>query len=599
MNYYLSLLKKVTIRTKVIAAVVVASVAVIFVLTFYSVTTQNNSSVKTTSYDAVITAKTMLSGLNAMMLNGTITNKNDRTQLFNIYRKIKGIKYFKIVRGDSVNKEFGAGLPQESPTTDFDNEVLNSKKEIKEVFINKKTGVKYLRVGVPFVAEKMSRGIDCLTCHTVQSGTTLGGVVLVYSLKKTTASSYMFMRNISILSAILVILLIIIMYLLLRFAFIVPLKVFNERVRDISKGEGDLSKLIPLDSMDKPAIVARRHRNCMLNTDELGQRCWDTQIERYKDKGEDICKKCSVYKNSIYDEITTVVNEFNKFMLDVREIVKLITEEAMTIVDVSTTIETSVGDISGKAKEQAEHSTQVAAASEEMSQTIKEISRNTQNLSNVAKDAADSARDGFDIVEKSITEIKNVAVLSEQLGTLINGLEKSSYEIGEIISVINDIADQTNLLALNAAIEAARAGESGRGFAVVADEVRKLAERTMKATKEIVSKVQTIQQNTKNTKSSMDSTMKEVDVSVQYASKAGESLHNIEKSITSLAEQIDSIAAASEEQTAATNEISNNIEMVSDLANSNSQMSADAEKTASSIYGELEKLIGILKRFKY
>jgi methyl-accepting chemotaxis protein len=178
-------------------------------------------------------------------------------------------------------------------------------------------------------------------------------------------------------------------------------------------------------------------------------------------------------------------------------------------------------------------------------------------------------------------------------------LEKSSFEIGEIISVINDIADQTNLLALNAAIEAARAGESGRGFAVVADEVRKLAERTVKATKEIVSKVQTMQQSTQDTKTSMDKTLSEVDLSVGYASKAGESLDGIEKSIMSLTDQISSIAAASEEQTAATNEISQNIETVSSLSVSNSEKSSNTAKEAASIYGELEKLIGILKKFKY
>jgi methyl-accepting chemotaxis protein len=354
-----------------------------------------------------------------------------------------------------------------------------------------------------------------------------------------------------------------------------------------------------MDCYDKPAIIAKRHKNCMLAEDELGPRCWDEQIERFGGKGEHICKKCDVYRNSVYDEITAVVNEFNKFIIDIRDIVKSILEEAMTIVDVSTTIEGHVDEISGKAKEQAELTTHVAAASEEMSQTIKEIAKNAQIVSSISKEASDNAKEGFDIVEKSILGIKNVAALTQKLGGLINGLEKGSFEIGEIISVINDIADQTNLLALNAAIEAARAGESGRGFAVVADEVRKLAERTVKATKEIVSKVQTIQQSTQDTKKSMDSTMQEVNLSVGYASKAGESLDSIEKNIVSLTDQIGSIAAASEEQTAATNEISHNIEMVSNLSVSNSEKSANAAKEAGSIYAELEKLINVVKKFKY
>jgi len=595
MNF--SSVQKVSIKTKLLFLIFVILVLMLSILTYYAVFYQNKMSIKTTAFDAVVTAKTMLSSMNGMMLDGTIANKSDRRKLFGIYRKIKGIKYFKIVRGAPVDKEFGAGLKQEIPSSKFDKEILASKKEITKVY--EKNGQKYLKIGVPFVAEKMSRGIDCLNCHTVKAGTVLGGVELVYSLKNTVRASNVFMRNIIIFSIILIVLSIITVYILLKQAFIKPITVFYNRVRDISKGEGDLSKLIPMDCFDKTVIIAKRHKNCMLKEDELGPRCWDKQIEQFGEKGEHICKKCYVYKNSVYDEITSVVNEFNKFIIDIREIVKSITEEAMTIVDVSTTIEGHVDEISDKAKEQAEIATHVAAASEEMSQTIKEIAKNTQNVSFIAKEASDSAKDGFDIVEKSISGIKNVAVLTKQLGSLISGLEKSSFEIGEIISVINDIADQTNLLALNAAIEAARAGESGRGFAVVADEVRKLAERTVKATKEIVSKVQTIQQSTQDTKTSMDKTLSEVDLSVGYASKAGESLGGIEKSIMSLTDQISSIAAASEEQTATTNEISQNIETVSNLSVSNSEKSSKTAKEAASIYGELEILIGILKKFKY
>ncbi len=593
----LSIIKKTSIKTKLISLIIIAAIVVLFALTYYALYFQNKMSVKTTSFDAVVTAKTMLSSLNAMMLNGTISNKSDRRQLFKIYRKINGIKSFKLVRGNSVNKEFGQGLKQEMPATNFDKEILSSKKEIIRVY--EKNGQKYLKVGVPFVAKKMSRGIDCLMCHTVKPGTILGGVELVYSLKNTVNASHVFMRNVVIFSIILIFIAILLMYLMLKQTFIKPITDFYNRVRDISKGEGDLSKLIPMDCFDKPKIIANRHRQCMLNESELEPRCWDKQIERFGEKGEHICKKCKVYKNSVYDEITAVVNEFNKFIIDIREIVQSITEEAMTIVDVSTTIEGHVDEISAKAQEQAELATHVAAASEEMSQTIKEIAKNTQNVSSVAKEASDSAKSGFDIVEKSISGIKNVAVLTQQLGSLINGLEQSSFEIGEIISVINDIADQTNLLALNAAIEAARAGESGRGFAVVADEVRKLAERTVKATKEIAAKVQTMQQSTQNTKTSMDKTLSEVDLSVGYASKAGESLDSIEKNIVVLTDQISSIAAASEEQTAATNEISQNIETVSTLSVSNSEKSSNTAKEAASIYGELEKLIGILKKFKY
>ena len=87
----LSIINKTSIKTKLISMIIIAAIVVLFALTYYALYFQNKMSVKTTSFDAVVTAKTMLSSLNAMMLNGTIANKSDRRQLFGIYRKIKGL----------------------------------------------------------------------------------------------------------------------------------------------------------------------------------------------------------------------------------------------------------------------------------------------------------------------------------------------------------------------------------------------------------------------------------------------------------------------------------------------------------------------------
>jgi hypothetical protein len=135
-----------------------------------------------------------------------------------------------------------------------------------------------------------------------------------------------------------------------------------------------------------------------------------------------------------------------------------------------------------------------------------------------------------------------------QLKTGLQELDEEVRNIGQIMTVINDIADQTNLLALNAAIEAVRAGNAGRGFAVVADEVRKLAEKTMGATKDVGTAIESIQQSTLVSVSRMEKAEAAVEKGRDNAEQAGASLKETNR-------QTQSIAAPVEEQSASTENI--------------------------------------------
>ena len=168
----------------------------------------------------------------------------------------------------------------------------------------------------------------------------------------------------------------------------------------------------------------------------------------------------------------------------------------------------------------------------------------------------------------------------------IKRLGESSQEIGDIVSLINEIADQTNILALNAAIQAAMAGEAGRGFAVVADEVQRLAERSATATKQIAGLVKTIQTDTHEAVASMEQTTAEVVKGAELANSAGTALEEIETVSTNLAELIQDISEAAKHQATTSSHISNTMNIIQEIT---SQTLSGTNDTATSI-GDLAEM---------
>ena len=127
-----------------------------------------------------------------------------------------------------------------------------------------------------------------------------------------------------------------------------------------------------------------------------------------------------------------------------------------------------------------------------MAVSIDQVSANASESAAVAERSVAIAHKGAEVVQNTISGMDTIREQIQETSKRIKRLGESSQEIGDIVSLINDIADQTNILALNAAIQASMAGEAGRGFAVVADEVQRLAERSAAATKQIEQLVKTI-----------------------------------------------------------------------------------------------------------
>ncbi|SDL58254.1 methyl-accepting chemotaxis protein [Maridesulfovibrio ferrireducens] len=243
---------------------------------------------------------------------------------------------------------------------------------------------------------------------------------------------------------------------------------------------------------------------------------------------------------------------------------------------------------------QQERMAESATAMEQMNSTVLEVARNAGDSSKAACEAKEEAGDGIIVVqraEQSMLKVaENVSILEEDMSKL--GSDTDS--IGHVIGVINEIADQTNLLALNAAIEAARAGDAGKGFAVVADEVRKLAEKTMQATKEVEARIVTIQDASLRNVNGVKQTLTFVDSANQEVANSVNVFQKIQAHSDDVAVRIEGIAASTQQQSIASEQIISAVIEVTQLASNSATAVNESAQAISGLTVLAEKLSVII-----
>jgi methyl-accepting chemotaxis protein len=336
-------------------------------------------------------------------------------------------------------------------------------------------------------------------------------------------------------------------YIVIKQQIVVPFTLLGQRLEEMAKGDGDLTK-------------------------------------RLNVKGK--------------TEVAWLSSSFNKFLAKVQKTIRHITQTGTDISVQSASLSSITTDLTQGVSQQLEGTERVKEAMAAMIASVDNIANNAYTTAHAVQEADRETKAGYNMVQEVKQVIDQLALEVERGAMVIGELNQYSNNIGSVIDVIRSIAEQTNLLALNAAIEAARAGEQGRGFAVVADEVRVLASRTQKSTQEIQDTIQRLQETAQRASSVMAENQNRAILSVEKVNAAGQKLDHIASMVNTITTQNSHIASAVEQQSRMSLEISRNIERVGQMVAASAREAERTDAISRSLASLADNLKSAISYFK-
>ncbi len=298
------------------------------------------------------------------------------------------------------------------------------------------------------------------------------------------------------------------------------------------------------------------------------------------------------------DELELLSGYFNQFLANLREIITQLKLNAESTNKTTVDIAKSSSALETSFSAQTIDVNSVAHALEEMSANAEQVRSSSESNTEIVVQASTAINEGKSELADTLISIQGIHQATESLNGTIAHLSASSNKIAEILSMIDEIAGQTNLLALNASIEAARAGESGRGFAVVADEVRKLAERTSLATQEIQSIITIVKKDANTATIEMASATQSVNEGVQRSHRVAETFETIVNAVKRVQENSLEIAQTIEEQTRAMIQINDKTHQISAGINEDSKTVHEFLGISDELSAQAKTIEDTLNRFK-
>ncbi len=291
------------------------------------------------------------------------------------------------------------------------------------------------------------------------------------------------------------------------------------------------------------------------------------------------------FSGAIADSINFTIEQLRAIVSSINETSEKVSEKARVTQDKALAL-------ADQSKSQAIEISDASIVVKNMASEMTKMSEEAADSATVAKSSVEIAKSGAKVVKSTISGMDTIREQIQDTAKRIKRLGESSQEIGDIVSLITDIADQTNILALNASIQASMAGDAGRGFAVVADEVQRLAERSSSATRQIENLVRTIRSDTHEAVISMERTTSDVVTGASLTNDAGVALEEIERVSKNISELVEDFSKAANEQAESAVAISRSMADIKDTTS----LTAEGTLAAANQVGELSSMTGDLRQ---